>query len=79
MCTTLVLTTPNFTKRFIVEYDASGHGIGAVLMKEGRTISFESRKLKVKNLLSFMKNNVDKKCPPYLIGRLFKLKHIMIV
>jgi hypothetical protein len=32
MCSTLFLVTPDFTKIFIVECDASGHGIGAFLM-----------------------------------------------
>ena len=49
MCTALVLTTPDFTKTFIVECDALGNGISDVLM-QGRPLDFESRPLKGKDL-----------------------------
>jgi hypothetical protein len=38
MCKAHVLTTPDFTKTFIMEGDALGNGIGVVLMQEGRPL-----------------------------------------
>jgi hypothetical protein len=46
MCTTLVMATPDFTKTFIVECNATWHGMFSILMQEGRALAFESIQLK---------------------------------
>jgi hypothetical protein len=43
LTTASVLAQPDIEKPFDVYYDASGTGIGEVLMQDGRAISYASR------------------------------------
>lgn len=50
MNTTPILAMPNFDKTFVVECDASGIGLGTVLLQYGTPITFASKSLSPKSL-----------------------------
>jgi hypothetical protein len=76
-----VLVLPNFAQPFVIECDASGLGIGAVLMQEGKPIAYLSKALKGRALLMstyekelFALVTTIQKCRPYLLGQSFVVK-----
>jgi hypothetical protein len=81
MSTCQVLALPDFTLPFVLECDASGEGIGAVLMQGGHPIVFERRNLSQperlysiydKEMLAIM--HALTKFRQYLVGNKFMVK-----
>ncbi|XP_062075047.1 uncharacterized protein LOC133779060 [Humulus lupulus] len=50
MCSAPILALPNFEKDFVIECDASGSGVGVVLLQKGIPIAYISKALALKNL-----------------------------
>lgn len=76
-----VLTLPNFTQSFTIKCDASGLGIGVVLMQGGQPIAYFSQALKGRLLALFIYEkellalvSTIRKWRPYLLSQAFKIK-----
>ncbi|KAL4589487.1 hypothetical protein LXL04_002394 [Taraxacum kok-saghyz] len=78
MISASLLTLPDFSKPFEIECDASGHGLGAVLMQSRKPIAYFSKALSAKTLT---KSAYEKELMalvlaiqhwrPFLLGRTF--------
>ncbi|GJW93030.1 ty3-gypsy retrotransposon protein [Tanacetum coccineum] len=76
-----LLSLPNFDREFVIEADASGDGIGAVLMQENRPISYFSQKLgpRMRVAATYQKElfaivEAVYKWRQYLLGRRFTIR-----
>lgn len=81
LMSTPVLQLPNFTKQFIVQTDASGDGIGAVLLQQGHPLAYFSKQLSprqqaastyAREMLAIIE--AIKKWRQYLLGRRFTVQ-----
>lgn len=78
--TASVLALPDFNQEFFIESDASGNGLGAILLQKGRPIAYFSKALGDRNLA---KSAYEKELMavalaiqhwrPYLLGRKFSV------
>jgi hypothetical protein len=81
MCMNLVLSLLVFTKTFVLECDAFGKGIKAILMQDGRPLTFTSKQLSNRHLgqsiyekeMLVILHVVDL-WHPYLLGKHFQIK-----
>ena len=76
-----VLELPDFFQTFVIECDASGFGMRAVLMQGGRPLAYYSQALKGKNLFLSTDEKESlalvlsvKKWRPYLFATIFTIK-----
>jgi hypothetical protein len=76
-----VLALLDFSKTFVIECDASGFGMGAILMQDGRPLAYYNQVLKGKNpfLSTYEKELLTlvlsvKKWRPYLFVTIFTIK-----
>lgn len=81
MTTSPVLAIPDFSQEFVVETDASGQGIGAVLLQREKSLAFFGKAINgrhltmsvyEKEMLAIM--SVVQKWRHYLLGRHFTIK-----
>lgn len=76
-----MLVLPNFQMEFVVDTDASGIGVGAVLQQQGRPVAFFSKALGIRHqALSIYEKEMlaallaVRKWHSYLVGRHFKIR-----
>jgi hypothetical protein len=76
LTTTLVLTMPDMERSFLIYCDASGHGLGCVLMQDDYVVVYASRQLR-KHKENYPTHDLElaavvhalKICRHYIIGK----------